>query len=87
MKTKHGGMFIALKYGAVAMAGATASYMYLQQEHERALLLARGEAVDARATRLLGHMKPTEADPHFIAAANAPDRLRHLNDMNYELGG
>ena len=85
MKTKHGGMFIALKYGAVAMAGATASYMYLQQEHERALLLARGGAVDRRADRVLGHMKPTEADPHLIAAANAADRLRDLHNTNYEL--
>ena len=69
MKTKHGGMFIALKYGAVAMAGATASYMYLQQEHERALLLARGDALDQRATRLLNsrvHVRREEDDKlHF----------------------
>ena len=87
MKTHENGMFIALKYGAVAMAGATASYMYLQQEHERALLLARGEAVDARATRVLGHMKPTEADPHLIAADNAAERQRRLDAINYEARG
>ena len=85
MKTKHGGMFIALKYGAVAMAGATASYMYLKQEHELALLLARGDAVDQHAPRLLGHTKPTGPDPHLIAAANAADRLRDLHNTNYEL--
>ena len=87
MKTKHGGMFIALKYGAAAMAGATASYVFLKQEHELALLLARGAAVDERATRVLGHMKPTEADPHLIAADNAAARLRQLNNTNYELWG
>ena len=67
MKTKHGGMFIALKYGAAAMAGATASYMYLQQEHELALLLARGDAVDRRAARLLRGRVSREEDEklHF----------------------
>ena len=45
-------MFIALKYGAAAMAGATASYMYLKQEHELALTLARGKTVDQHAPRL-----------------------------------
>ena len=80
MKTKHGGMFIALKYGAVAMAGATASYMYLQQEHERALLLARGEAVDARATRLLGHMKPTG-----LAVDDGAMNLRAMDDYKRSL--
>jgi hypothetical protein len=32
MKTNNNGMFIALKYGAAAMAGATASYVFLKQE-------------------------------------------------------
>ena len=85
MKTKHGGMFIALKYGAAAMAGATASYVFLKQEHELALLLARGDALDRRAARVLGHTKPTGPDPHLIAAANAADRLRQLHNTNYEL--
>ena len=31
MKTKHGGMFIALKYGAAAMAAATAYHLYMKQ--------------------------------------------------------
>ena len=61
MKTKHNGMFIALKYGAAAMAGATASYIFLKQEHESALLLARGYALDQRAARLLGHKEPTQS--------------------------
>jgi hypothetical protein len=67
MKTNNNGMFIALKYGAAAMAGATASYMYLKQEHELALLLARGEAVDARAARLLRGRVSREEDEklHF----------------------
>ena len=67
MKTKHGGMFIALKYGAAAMAGATASYMYLKQEHAIALLLARGDAIDRRAARLLNsrvRVRREEDDKH-----------------------
>ena len=51
-------MFIALKYGAAAMAGATASYVFLKQEHELALSVARSDAVDRRAARALGHTKP-----------------------------
>ena len=31
MKTKHGGMFIALKYGAAAKAAATAYHLYIKQ--------------------------------------------------------
>ena len=31
MKTHENGMFIALKYGAVAMAGATAYRLYIKQ--------------------------------------------------------
>ena len=31
MKTKHEGMFIALKYGAAAMAAATAYHLYMKQ--------------------------------------------------------
>ena len=69
MKTHENGMFIALKYGAAAMAGATASYVFLKQEHELALLLARGDALDQRATRLLNsrvHVRREEDDKlHF----------------------
>ena len=36
MKTKHEGMFIALKYGAVAMAGAMTHQIFMKQsEAER----------------------------------------------------
>jgi len=62
-------MFIALKYGAAAMAGATASYVFLKQEHELALLVARGEAVDRRAARLLNsrvHVRREEDDKHHF---------------------
>ena len=31
MKTHDNGMFIALKYGAAAMAGATAYHLYMKQ--------------------------------------------------------
>ena len=31
MKTRQNGMFIALKYGAAAMAGATAYHLYMKQ--------------------------------------------------------
>ena len=85
MKTHENGMFIALKYGAAAMAGATASYVFLKQEHELALLVALGDALDRRAARVLGHTKPTGPDPHLIAADNAAARLRQLNNTNYEL--
>ena len=119
MKTKHEGMFIALKYGAAAMAAATAYRLYRKQSATRAyqkyikeeianqkyfeevlaLQKVRNDspqpaqasvadrhskpiAVDHGPARSLGH-----TDPHVIAAANTPDRLRHLNDRDYELGG
>jgi len=34
MKTKHNGLFIALKYGAAAMAGASGSYVYLKRKFD-----------------------------------------------------
>ena len=85
-------MFIALKYGAAAMAAAALYRRYVKQNGELdPKMIVLDDATKRRRNlmawdRELGRPRGVFHSPaHLIAAADAPDRLRDLHNMNYDI--